>query len=244
MKKMLVFKTVAIDTLPFHAGQIIPAGEIEFYTENRDLDDNDVTEQGEEQILRWILSSCGRDLLLQELEVEPGSFVALSVGPPIIERGHYKPGDIDLLVCEDNCAHLAVGIQCKRVKVKALSQEDDQYNKLPDITGGIKQANRQRDKLGFHRNYLMIVIETYGRNRSNSSVLFRGPGRETFKEIYDFPRRESLHPDVGVIFVTVTQPTGKSFDQMSVIGVCVDQHAARLVQTTQLTNRIREFMDQ
>src|ERR1044072_316691 len=172
MKKMLVFKTVAIDTLPLHAGQVIPAGEIEFYTENRDLDDDDVTEQGEEQILRWILSSCGRDLLLQELEVDPGSFVALSVGPPIIERGQSKPGDIHLLVCEDNCAHLAVGIQCKRVKVKALSQEDDQCNKLPDISGGIKQANRQRDKLGFHRNYLMIVIETYRRNRSNSSVFF------------------------------------------------------------------------
>ncbi|HKB68725.1 MAG TPA: hypothetical protein VKC61_22880 [Pyrinomonadaceae bacterium] len=242
MKKMLAFQTVAFDTLPIRAGQIIPAGEIELFTDDRDLDDDDVTKQGEEQILRWILSSCGRDLLLRELEVESGAFVALSVGPPIIERGHYKPGDIDLLICEDNRADLAIGIQCKRVKVKALSQEDDHCNKLPDITGGIMQVNRQRENLGFHRNYLMIVIETHGRNRSNSNVLFRGPGRDTLKEIYDFPRRESLHPDVGVIFVTVTQPTGKSFDQMSVIGVCVDQDAARLDQTAELTNPVREFM--
>ena len=147
----------------------------------------------------------------------------------------------DLLICEGNRPDLAIGIQCKRVKVTALSQQDDQSNKLPDITDGIKQINLQREKLGFHRNYLMIVIETFGRNRSDSTVLFRGPAPETMKEIYEFQHREGLHADVGIIFVTVTQPTGKSFAGMSVIGVCVDQEATRLDQTDQLTNRIHEI---
>lgn len=130
------------------------------------------------------------------------------------------------------------------MKVKAFNQEEDDYNKLPDVTGGIKQVNLQRQKLGFHRNYLMIVIETYGRQRTGSNVLFRGPSRDTFSAIYQFPRRESLHADVGVIFVTVSQPTGKSFNEMSVIGVCVDQEAARLDQTNHLTNRVIELMRQ
>ncbi len=245
MKKLLAFSTVATDTFSIHAGQTIPAGEYRLYKEYRDLDEDDVTKQGEEEILRWILSSPeGRDLVLRELGVGPDSFVALSVRQPVIERGNLKPGDVDLLICEGNRADLAIGIQCKRVKVTALSQEDDRCNKLLDITGGITQVNLQRENLGFHRNYLMIVIETYGRNRSHSTVLFRGPARDTLKEIYDFQRRERLHADVGIIFVTVTQPTGKSFDKMSVIGICVDQDAARLDQTDQLTNRIREFMAQ
>ena len=245
MKKLLAFNTVATDTFPIHAGQTLPAGEFRLFGEYGDLNDDNVTKQREEEILGWILSSPeGRSVLLQELGVGTDAFVALSVRQPIIERRNFKPGDIDLLICERNRADLAIGIQCKRVKVTALNQQDDQCNKLPDITGGIKQVNLQREKLGFHRNYLMIVIETFGRNRSDSTVLFRGPARDTLKEIYEFQRRESLHTDVGIIFVTVTQPTGKSFDNMSVIGVCVDQDATRMDQTDQLTNRIRELMRQ
>lgn len=245
MKHLLAFKTVAVDTLAFQAGTMINAGEsFKLYGDYCELNDDDVTNQGEEQIIRWILSSSGKGLLLQELGVERDAFVALSVRQPIIPPGQFKPGDIDLIVCGDHRADQAIGIQCKRVKVKAFNQEEDDYNKLPDVTGGIKQVNLQRKKLGFHRNYLMIVIETYGRQRTGSNVLFRGPSRDTFSAIYQFPRRESLHADVGVIFVTVSQPTGKSFNEMSVIGVCVDQEAARLDQTNHLTNRVIELMRQ
>jgi hypothetical protein len=175
MKKLLAFKTVASDTLFFKAGTTIHGGEsFKLYGDYRDLNDDNVTKQAEEQILKWILSSSGRELLFKELGVTPNPFVALSVAHPIIERGHSKPGDIDMLICDRNRADLAIGIQCKRVKVRALSNEADDCNKVSDITGGIKQVNLQREHLGFHRNYLMIVIETYGRSRSNRNVLFRG----------------------------------------------------------------------
>lgn len=243
MKKLLAFTTVASDTVDFQAGTTIHAGQrFELYRDHIDRDDDDVTKQEEEQILRWILSSSAREFFFQELGIKPNPFVALSVRHPVIEHGYFKPGDIDILICDRDRADLAIGIQCKRVKVRALSDEVDDCNKIPDITGGIKQVNLQREHLGFHRNYLMIVIETYGRGRSSSNVLFRGPSRESFKEIYDFPRRESLHSDVGIIFVKVTQPTGKSFQQMADIGICVDQDAARLEQTVQLTNRIADYM--
>lgn len=74
------------------------------------------------------------------------------------------------------------------------------------------------------------------------NVLFRGPSRETFKRIYEFPQRESLCDDVGIVFVEIVQPTGKSFKRMVNIGVCVDRGAGVLSQPTRLTNRIKEHM--
>lgn len=127
--------------------------------------------------------------------------------------------------------------------MRALNQADDDLNKLSDLTKGVKQANFQRNNLGFHRNYLLIVMEAYGRKRSGSNTLFRGANQETLKVVYEFPMRESLHENVGVIFVEIAQPTGKSFGEMVVVGVCIDQEAARLDQSPGLTNRIRALMN-
>lgn len=242
MKELLAFKTRTVDTLALRKGMTINAGQsFTLYQDYPGYDDDDVTTQSEDMIVRWLLASW-RDLLLGELGVSPNDFFAVSVRDPVIERGQSKPGDIDLLICEENRPDLAIGIQCKRVKVRALSPEQDDYNKLPDVGGGVKQANFQRRNLGFHRNYLMIVIETYGRSRSTNNVLFRGPTNETWHEIYQFPWRENLDPDVGIIFVKVTQPTGKTFNNMSLVGVCLNKEAARLDQSSNLTNRIAEFM--
>jgi hypothetical protein len=243
MKKILEFKTIAIDTLTFRAGTAIHAGEtFTMYSGYDDLDDDDVTKEGEGEILRWLIESNAKDLLLGELNVGSSAFIAQSVKQPIVENPQGKPGDIDLLICDDYQAERAIAIQCKRVKVRALNQTDDDLNKLSDITGGVTQANFQRSNLGFHRNYLMIIMEADGRRRDENNVLFRGPSQETFKAVYEFPRRESLHDDIGVIFVDISQPTGKSFHKMSVVGVCLDKEASRLDQPPRLTNRVKEMM--
>lgn len=126
--------------------------------------------------------------------------------------------------------------------VKAFDQTDDDVNKLGDIKKVVLQANHQRHKLGFHRNYMAIVVEAYGRKRIDSNILFRGANQETFKRVYEFPQRETLHADVGVVFIDITQPTGRSVDEMAVVGVCVDREAEQLDQTPNLTNRINELM--
>lgn len=242
MKEVLAFKTRAVDTLSLHAGMTIHAGErFTLYQDYPGLDDDDVTTISEEPILKWVLEQSG-DLLLEEMGVPANSFVALSVKHPVVPQGHFKPGDIDLMICGDHRPEYTIGIQCKRVKVRALTPDDDDFNKLPDVANGVKQANLQRANLGFHQNYLMIIIETYGRRRSGNNVLFRGPSKETWNEIYQFPWRERLDSDVGIIFTKVTQPTGKSFDRMSMVGICVNKLAPRLDQTPDLTNRTAAFM--
>jgi hypothetical protein len=243
MRKVLAFKTVVVNTLAFRKGQSIRAGEgFDLYGNYGDSDDDDVTGERESEILKWLMGSSFRNLLLSELGVGNDVFVGHDVVRPVIENPQAKPGDIDLLICDGYRAAQAIAFQCKRVKVKAINQDDDNVNKLSDITGGVKQANFQRNALGFHRNYLVILIESHGSKRSGNNVFFRGPNQESFKAIYEFPMRESLHCDVGVIFIEISQPTGKSFRQMVLVGVCIDKEAVRLDQTQGLTNRIGELI--
>jgi hypothetical protein len=243
MRKVLEFQTIAVDTLTLRKGQTIHAGEsTSLYGDYDESDGENVTGERESEILKWLMESSFRDLLLNKLDVSSDAFIARDVARPVIENPQGKPGDIDLLICDGNRADQAIAFQCKRVKVKAFNQDDDDVNKLSNITGGVKQANFQRNNLGFHRNYLVILIEAYGKKRAGNNVLFRGPNQETFKAIYEFPMRESLHSDVGVIFIEISQPTGKSFRKMAVVGVCIDQEAARLDQPPVLTNRIRELI--
>lgn len=69
MKNYLIFDCVNSDRLFLNAGQTIHAGESFrlFTTEDGDNIQDKVTEQSEEQILQWLLSSSGGSLLLDKL---------------------------------------------------------------------------------------------------------------------------------------------------------------------------------
>src|SRR5260370_1049423 len=147
MKEVLAFKTRTMDTLSFRKGMTINAGDsFTLYQDYPGYNDDDITQQSEERILTWLLAS-SRDLLLGELGVNPNAFVAVSVKQPVIERGHSKPGDIDLLICQNNRPDLAIGIHCKRVKDRALNPEDDDFNKLPAVAGGVRQGSLETQNL-------------------------------------------------------------------------------------------------
>src|SRR5205085_790051 len=157
---------------------------------------------------------------------------------PVIADPSKKPGDIDLLICDGRRPHQTIAIQCKRVKIRS----NQRMNKLGNITDAVLQANRQRE-MGFHRNYLAVLVITDGRSRTENNVVFRGPTAETFGRIYDFTHNQSLHSDVGLIFIELTQPTGKNFREMYDVGICLDKEARPLSQSAALTNRIRELME-
>lgn len=245
MKKRLVFQTVAFDTHYFPAGTLIPAGSKFKYFDSSETDEGDeVTKESEEAIIKWLLRpESARNLLLSVLGVEINPFIARSVKQPIVENPQLKPGDIDLIICGERRADQAIGIQCKTVNVRAFNQDQDDINKLPSLKDAVIQVNKQRENFGFYRNYLAVLVKAYGRGRSQYNVLFRGANQNTMKLLYEFPYRERLHPDVGILFIDITQPTGKGFDRMAVVGICHDQPAARLEQTVNLTNRVKELMD-
>lgn len=244
MKKLLTFKTRTIDTHKLAPGITIPAGAVfEYFDTTCNSDDDDVTKLGEEQIIKWLLATEFKGLLLETLEVRPDAFVDWSVRQPIIENPRDKPGDIDILICPSHRPDIAIAFQCKPVIVKSLNeQEDDDVKKLGRIPDLVHQANRQRDLYGFYRNYLAILIKVDGRKKLKYNPLCRGTNPETFQTIYEFPDRENVHKDVGIVFIEIVQPTGKSFDQYVTVGVCVETEARRLDQLPKLTNRIEEVM--
>ena len=185
------------------------------------------------------MSSQTRHLLLNKLQLSPNVLFDFSVRKPVVENLHHS--DIDLILCEPEFPEFSIGIQCKRVKIESLNEKQDNINKLPDIKKAVVQVNKQRENLGFYRNYLLIVGQIFGRKFTNENTLFRKARPETQQRIYEFPQRESLHEDVGIIFIEIIQPTGKSYKKQVNICICLDKESARLEQTASLTNRIKEL---
>lgn len=241
VKITLAFETVVFDRLHLPGGQVIPAGKsFEMFLPSDGGIENDVTEIDEESLLKFFMSSPGSQLLFKRLDLPPNSRIAFSVREPI-QRNINHP-DFDLVICNPRSPHLTTAIQCKRVKVTAINDDKDKVNKLEGVGQVVKQARIQREEYGFHQNYIALFIQTFGRNREKKNVLFRGPSNETFQEIYDFPQRDSIHEDVGIIFIKITQPTGTDFREKGSIGICVDKAAGKLTQSTSLTERIAELM--
>ena len=203
MTKPLALKTISFDTNTLSADE--PILTHEYFKDHYAVDGNNVTKEVEEAIIKWILGSPAKELFLSELGVRYNSFIDYNVKQPIIENPQKKPGDIDLLICPEHNPALAIAFQCKRVVVKALNHEDDVVRKLPKVVDLVTQANEQRKHLGFHRNYLAILIMVNGSKKLNCNILFRGCNQETFQKIYEFPDRERVHNDVGIVFIEISQ---------------------------------------
>lgn len=241
MKTYLVFDCINSDTLIINAGQTISANE-SFHLFKRDDDgiEDKITDENEEQILRWLMFSSGGQLLLDKLHLSRDARFQFSVRKPVVENPNHS--DVDLIICEPEFPQFSVGIQCKRVKIESLNEKQDEVNKLPDIKKAVVQANKQRENLGFHRNYLLIISQIFGRKFTAENAIFRKARPETRQRIYEFPQRESLHEDVGIIFVEIGQPTGKSFRHQVNICLRIDKEAKKLEQTSSLTNRVKELL--
>lgn len=242
MLRNLIFETIVQDRLKLEKGKIIPAGTtFPLFTSSDDETGNRVIDEYEEPIMRFFMNSKAIGFLLNNLQLPPNSFFAFSVRKPVSRNSEHP--DFDLIICDANKPAFSTAIQCKRVKVTSVNESEDKINKLEKIGQVVKQANIQRKEYGFHQNYLAIIIQTLGENRTNQNVLFRHPSKQSFKEIYEFPDREKVHEDVGIIFIKITQPTSKSYEEKVSIGVCFDKLANRLTQTDNLTNRITNLIE-
>ena len=241
MRLTLAFETVVFDRLHLPGGQVIPAGKsFELFRPTDSGIENDVTKVDEEAILRFFMASPGAPRLFKRLGVPQNPFFAFSVKEPVRKNPHHP--DFDLIICEPDKPHLATAIQCKRVKVTTVTDGKDKVNKLEGVGGVVKQARIQREEYGFHQNYIALIIQTFDRDREKNNILFSGLSDDTFHEIYDFPQRDSVHEDVGIIFIQITQPTGTDYTEKGNIGICLDKSAGRLTQTAILTERISEFV--
>ena len=235
MKTTLIFKVILYDS-----AQILGNSSVSFF---QDVNGRvaSVASESEQSIITWIMSDVQiRKFVLGCLKLDSNTGCKVCVREPLISNAARKPGDIDILLCEDRKLSNAVAFQCKRVKVVSQNTDSDVVNKIESISDGVRQANATRE-MGFYNTYLCLIIQTDGRMRKDNNFAFRGPTRETFSKIYDFPKRDEIDDDVGVIFIEISQPTGKNIEEACYIGVCVDKWAKPVEQPRRITEHIRNI---
>jgi hypothetical protein len=205
--------------------------------------DEKITDRAEGQIVDWLVAfPPARELLLEELGITANTYIQTGVIEPLIERNRRKPpGDIDLIMVPE--PRRAIAIQVKRIRVLAETTHRDSTpgRNLGNITKLIEQANGSRE-IGFCANYALVLVECYGAERSDYNFIARGSSPGVFRRIYHMTKDQPLHPDVGLIFVEIIQPTRTSVDRAGMVAVCVDKPAVPLDQPADLTARIRQLM--
>jgi hypothetical protein len=210
-----------------------------------------VTEFDEKLLVRWLmLVPFSRQLIFGQLAIPNEAWYAPEVVQPFYMPGE---GDIDLMVCPRLSPHLAIALECKRVKVESLNVGQDRVNKLQGVAGGVHQANNlYHGPFAFFQTYLCILTEVNAsqdeRNIPNRGVRpYTTPERgdtkrTTFRQIVEFPGRDDLHTDVGIIFIEIVQPSRLSIDKQATVRVCVYCRAEKRDQPNSITNRVREIM--
>lgn len=191
----------------------------------------------------WLVAfSLARDLLIEEFGLPHNTYVQTNVIEPLLERDRRKPPcDIDLIIIPEPSR--AIAIQVKRIRVVAETTHRDSTpgRQLGNISKLIEQANGSRE-IGFCANYALVLVECYGPARAEYNFIARGASPGVFRRIYHLTKDQPLHPDVGLIFVEVVQPTPTSIDRAGMVAVCIDKPAVGLDQMPDLTARVRQFI--
>lgn len=211
---------------------------------------HDILKLGEQALINWLLSDpSARGLLLELLEQAPDAFCW-----PGLQEPFYGPkeGDIDLLVCDKVASYRAAAIECKRVKVNVIDDGNDWINKLEEVGEGVWQAKKLYKKFGFFQTYFAIISAVNSANRKQVNIPNRGvtpesvsnwdSSRKTFRSIVEFPRREELPADIGIIFIEMVQPSGRAFEEQGIVRICVHHPATPRTQRRLETNKIQELM--
>jgi hypothetical protein len=210
-----------------------------------------ITEFDEKPLVRWLmLTELSRVLIFEQLGLPADAWYRPEVVKPFYAAGE---GDIDLILCPALAPHLAFALECKRVKVEAVNAGQDRINKLHGVAGGVRQANAlYNGKFAFFQTWLCILTEVEAsrdeRNFPNRGVRsYTTPqkddtGRTTFRQIVEFPGRENLNRDIGVVFVEIVQPQKLSIDRQATVRVCAYRRAECRDQLDSVTKRVMEII--
>jgi hypothetical protein len=206
----------------------------------------------EKVIVRWLmLNPVSRRLLLEVLRLPEHATHRCEVVQPF-----YTPGqrDIDLILCPGLSPQLAFALECKRVRVRSVNPELDQLNRLADVAGGVQQANElYNGRNAFFQTYLCIITEVENEIQDDRNIPNRGirshskpqrgdTSRTTFRQIVEFPGREKLHADIGIIHIEVDQPSRLSIEVRANIRAHVYRRAISREQPAWVTRCVREIM--
>ncbi len=220
----------------------LPTASVHFFQDREGTADS-ATDHSERELLEWLSGVPSlRALLLSELGLDHSFSLGVRVTEPFISDRQSKPGDIDLLVCSHADPQATIAIECKRVKIRIEDDRNTRVTKLRDAVGGIRQANALA-KLGFSRVYLLLLLVTDGRPRTDVNFLFRGAPDAAYGLMLDFDEWVGLHPDVGILFGEITQPVQSSIHKAAMWCIGTGKPAVRREQRHQITRATLAFLD-
>jgi hypothetical protein len=211
------------------------------------------TDDSEGVVVQWLIDQpIVRAVMLQELRRPSNSITKAGVIAPLIENPRSKPGDIDLFICSPDRPQEALVVEWKRVKVTLEDQGNNRVNKLGDIEGGVNQAKALRE-LGFYQTYFGILTVVDAAEQTHWNVPNRGidpttasnyTGTKTFKSIVEFPRREELRQDIGILFIELVQPTRRALRDLFTVRICVHRHSMPQSPRNNTNNRVVAYLNQ
>jgi len=226
------------------------SGIIELFTDDGSIPLEHISSRPEQWLVNWLVSDGGaKQLLCSLLQRSPTAFIRTTVQRPFYLANE---GDIDLLICDPDSPHETAVIECKRVKVRVQDEGNDSINRLEAVGEAVKQARKLYEKFGFFQTYLAVVSAVDGANRKRVSIPCRGvthdsvPNRDTstttFRSILQFPRREELPSDIGIIFIELVQSSGRAFQDQGIVRICVHHKAAPRSQRESETRKVLELL--
>jgi hypothetical protein len=236
MNRQIIFKQMFYDSQPINGKTAVS-----FFTENTD-NDLSVTSMTEDIALRWLFQI----YLFKQFFLE-SFFKDISAVRPFFGLtdpfviANKKPGDIDLLLINTNLPNRPIAFECKRVKATSIDGKYSKVNNAQGIKEGTVQINKYQS-LGFYKSYLMIILLDDSRQIEYANTMMRRSTSDNVEAIYEIPWNENLHDDVGVVYIKVTQPTGKNFNLMGGIGICIDKLAKPLEQTAEMNAKVMAFL--
>lgn len=231
-------------------GERLRPGIIELFTDDGSLPREHISSKPEQWLINWLVSDGGaKPLLCNLLQRSPAAVVRTTVQRPFYAANE---GDIGLLICDPGFPHETAVIECKRVKVRVLDEGNDSINRLEAVGEAVKQAKKLYERFGFFQTYLAVVSAIDGANRKGVNIPCRGithesvPNRNTstttFRSILQFPRREELPPDIGIIFIELVQSSGRPFQEQGIVRICIHHKATPRPQRESETRKVLELL--
>lgn len=232
MNQVLFFETLHVDR------QRISGQTTNFFTDESE-NSKSIRDYTEDEITDWLLDNeVRRKFFLEKLFSNPTEIKDLRrlKKPFTPDRG--KPGDIDIVLYDPQRINQATAIECKRVKIEALNEDESKINGAHNIAEGVIQANKYLD-IGFGKVYLTIYMLHDGRKLNTPSTIHRIGKGESVQKLFNIPWNEGLRNEVGLIFFEIYQNTDKRIDSKYGLGICHDKRATEQEQRTMTTENLR-----